>query len=344
MITCYFFQISRELGEEIDELPYKRPSRRGIVTPVNIIQPLPLQEGRSDCVTSAKANNQPPKPNIQRGLEKHTTRLITRNLLASRRIIDKYNVGDLAGILSIIEDAATIDCDVCIFPLNQHVKGRLALVEVWEAMHEAFPDGVFRASDTTINDEGELTTRFIFSGARQFNIRMSKGKSIDNRSEIGEISAPRTNDVPRIGSNTEGIDSLVSSSAAVLCVTCSTKSTKSGSCSRNSSCISLDSQESCNTSLTMVNSGTNGLESNVKIVKKPEKHKKEISDCNKSSRLLVATEVVSVSVDYSSPLIRSSDLLVDDAKIEAFEGVMVMHTNESYQINRLDYHWKAVKQ
>ena len=303
---------------------------------MNIIQPLPLQEGRSDCATTAKANNQPPKPNLQRGLEKHTTHLITRNLLASRRIIDKYNVGDLAGILSIIEDAATIDCDVCIFPLNQHVKGRLALVEVWEAMHEAFPDGVFRASDTTINDEGELTTRFIFSGARQFNIRMSKG-----RSEIGEISAPRTNDVPRIGSNTKGTDSVVSSSASVLCVTCSTKS---GSCSSNSSCISLDSQESCNTSPTMVNSGTNGLESNVKIVKKLEKHKKEISDCNKSSRLLVATEVVSVSVDYSSPLIRSSDLLVDDAKIEAFEGVMVMHTNESYQINRLDYHWKAVKQ
>lgn len=308
---------------------------------MNIIQPLPLQEGRSDCATSAKANIQPPKPNLQRGLEKHTTHLITRNLLASRRIIDKFNVGDLAGILSIIEDAATIDCDVCIFPLNQHVKGRLALVEVWEAMYEAFPDGVFRASDTTINDEGELTTRFIFSGARQFNIRMSKGRSIDNRSEIGEISAPRTIDVPRVGSNTEGIDSLVSSSASVLCVTCSTKS---GSCSRNSSCISLDSQETCNTSLTMVNNGKNGLENNVKIVKKLEKHKKENSDCNKSSRLLVATEVVSVSVDYSSPLIRSSDLLVDDAKIEAFEGVMVMHTNESYQINRLDYHWKAVKQ
>ena len=308
---------------------------------MNIIQPLPPQEGRSDCATSAKANIQPPKPNLQRGLEKHTTPLITRNLLASRRIIDKFNVGDLAGILSIIEDAATIDCDVCIFPLNQHVKGRLALVEVWEAMYEAFPDGVFRASDTTINDEGELTTRFIFSGARQFNIRMSKGRSIDNRSEIGEISVPRTNDVPRGCSNTEGIDSLVSSSASVLCVTCSTKS---GSCSRNSSCISLDSQEICNTSLTMVNSGTNGLESNVKIVKKLEKHKRENSDCHKSSRLLVATEVVSVSVDYSSPLIRSSDLLVDDAKIEAFEGVMVMHTNESYQINRLDYHWKAVKQ
>ena len=318
-----------------DDLPYKRPSRRGVVTSVNIIPPLSHQDGRLDKAKSAKGNNQPSKPNIRRGPEKYDTNFISRNLLASRRIIDKYNVGDLQGILDIIEDAATIDCDVCIFPLNQHVKGRLALVEVWEAMYEAYPDGVFRASDTTINDEGELTTRFTFTGARQFNIRMSKDKDCESRSDTSETASK--SDTSSVGSTTEGIDNLLSSSASVLCLPCSTNS---GDCNGNCSSIGLVSQESCNASVRMPNTGTNGVENNAKIVKKNERHKKEIADCNnKSCRLLVA-EAVSVSVDYSSPLIRSTDKC---AKVEAFEGVMVMHTNELYQINRLDYHWKAVE-
>lgn len=93
----------------------------------------------------------------------------TPNLLASRRIIDSFNVGDGDGIKGIIDNATTFDCDVYIFPINRHLKGRLALLDLWESMLEVFPDGVFRVSDTTINDKGELITRFIFSGARQFN-------------------------------------------------------------------------------------------------------------------------------------------------------------------------------
>lgn len=110
----------------------------------------------------------------------------TPNLLASRRIIDSFNVGDSDGIRGIIDNAITFDCDVYIFPINHHLKGRLALLDVWESMLEVFPDGVFRVSDTTINDRGELVTRFQFSGARQFNFVLGlEGGDV----EVGEITS-----------------------------------------------------------------------------------------------------------------------------------------------------------
>jgi hypothetical protein len=110
----------------------------------------------------------------------------TPNLLASRRIIDSFNIGDSDGIKGVIANSITFDCDVYISPINHHLKGRLALLDVWESMLEVFPDGVFRVSDTTINDKGELITRFHFSGARQFNFILGlEGGDV----EVGEITS-----------------------------------------------------------------------------------------------------------------------------------------------------------
>ena len=280
----------------------------------------------------------------------------TRNLLISRRIIDLFNVGDVTGIQKIIEDAVTTDCDICILPLKQHLIGRAALIDAWESMLEAFPDGVFRVSDTTINDKGELTTRFIFSGARQFNIVLGSNSENENENEnesgaeAGEIVACTTH-IPK---NSKNEKSIVSDDVSHV----------------NSDLSHVNSDVSANTCSTYVESPNNSDSRDIvrHDIVTPEQHEKDVSEhkimsksdndkgillCSKVMKksrrcipscphpLLSKSNAGSICVDYSSPLIRSSDLLVDDATVKVYEGVIVMHTNEVYQISRVDYHWKA---
>lgn len=266
------------------------------------------------------------KPTSKRGSDKFSSHVSTRNLLASRRIIDTFNGGDVAGIQSIIEDTVTEDCDVCIFPLNQHIKGRETLVDLWESMHEAFPDGVFRASDTTINDKGELTTRFVFSGARQFNIVLGKNRVSDEETEIGEITGPSTIFKRRACSYTMKTSEIDGHSKA-----------DSNSVSDYDSNNSLMSQDNLLETASLIQNDANLL---LNAAKSMKCGKKTPSECR--SPLLSAARVASIGVDYTTPLIRSADLLIDDALVvEVYEGVMVMHTNECHQICKLDYHWKS---
>ena len=265
------------------------------------------------------------KPPSRRGSDKFSNHVSTRNLLASRRIIDTFNVGDVAGIQSIIEDTVTKDCDVCIFPLNKHIKGRETLVDLWESMLEAFPDGVFRASDTTINDRGELITRFVFSGARQFNIVLGKNRATDDETEIGEITGPNTMTKQRESPCTVKTSDFDGHSRS-----------HSNSISDYDSNNSLMSQDNSMETASLIQSDADLLLNAAKSMKSV---KKDLPECGSPS--LSKARVASIGVDYATPLIRSADLLIDDALVEVYEGVMVMHTNEFYQICKLDYHWKS---
>ena len=253
---------------------------------------------------AAHSSNPPPAAGAKRNSGTFST-ASTVNLLASRRIIDTFNVGDVAGIHSIIEDAVTTDCDVYIFPVRQHLKGRAALMDLWEAMLEAFPDGVFRASDTTINDKGELITRFVFTGAKQFNIVLGRNEIVTDNTEFGEI-------VTEVNvSDSRG----ASSSAGRI----------NGTWSNDGNTMRYASADA------------------VHAVKSSKRVKRDTID-NQPPPSLRQVNAATIGVDYSIPLICSADLLLDDAMEEVYEGCMVMHTNEQYQISRLDYHWKKRSQ
>lgn len=251
-----------------------------------------------------------------------------RNLLTSRRIIDSFNVGDLAEIQKIVDDTVTLDCDVYVFPLNQRMRGRNALMDLWESMLEAFPDGVFRASDTTINDKGELTTRFIFTGAKQFNIRLGN-TSLCGR-EFGEIIP-----IDMQHSNNDGYSYCDSSSSSSSSSDIGVRS----SCSGTLKSISNDDEDAAKTDFHNSNSRI-APPINAKSAMGSRKSKKELSLNNsKTTSNIFEANMATIGVDYSVPLIRSADLLVDDALEEVYRGSMIMHTNGQYQIDRLDYHW-----
>ena len=343
LITLYE-QLCREPGEEIDELPYKRPSRR---TAVGSLHPTrqKAQTSRSTADSTSLSKNCPhdttEESRIGIPLSGHTssksnTKKVyghfsassTRNLLASRRIIDSFNVGDLAGIQGIIEHTVTSDCNVYIFPLNQHLRGRNALMDLWESMLEAFPDGVFRASDTTINDKGEVITRFIFTGAKQFHIRLGNNPNFVCGKEFGEI-------VPIENSSKHYDGNKYSDSSSGNVEDGSGRSSRAASKSTTSNEISTvitDAYHGNSSSTHDMN--TRGVGDISKV------HKDMPLLNSRASSMLFKANVATIGVDYSIPLIRSADLLLDDALDEIYEGCMIMHTNEQYQIDRLDYHWK----
>ena len=347
----------REPGEEIDELPYKRSMRRG---PSSIAhqQKSSTQSSISSRSLTAKSlgssSDENPVTGAHHALnsrkigDRCPTSENTRNLLISRRIIDLFNVGDVSGIQKIIEDAVTMDCDICILPLKQHLIGRAALIDAWESMLEAFPDGVFRVSDTTINDKGELTTRFIFSGARQFNIVLGSNSENENENESGAEAGEIITSIsenPRYPKNPKNEKSRVLNDVShVNSDVCeNTGSTyvepaNNDSDSRNHDGIIKEQHKSDISEhlISSKNDNDRGILLCSKVIKKPRRF---VPSC--PHPLLSKSNAGSICVDYSSPLIRSSDLLVDDATVKVYEGVIVMHTNEVYQISRVDYHWKA---
>lgn len=282
-----------------------------------------------------------PAPTTKKTADRCPTFESTRNLLVSRRIIDSFNVGDVTGIQKIIEDAVTIDCDICIFPLNQHLIGRAALIDAWESMLEAFPDGVFRASDTTINDKGELTTRFIFSGARQFNIILGKNSENESVIEAGEIIASVTSH--NINSGTPTVPDDASHLNSDIGVNSNPAYEECASMNDSSYHMDLTVEQQEHDELGHQLSSRNS--GDVDLLLCTSKLMKKSRRCTPLCRphpLLSKSDAGTICVDYSSPLIRSADLLMDDATVKVYEGVIVMHTNESYQTSQIDYYWKAI--
>ena len=89
-------------------------------------------------------------------------------LTASKRIINAFNSGDIEGIKDIIFDSTVVLCEVYFSSLSHVFIGKLALYSLWVSLFEAFPNGIFRTSDTVINENKQVQTNFIFSGTKIF--------------------------------------------------------------------------------------------------------------------------------------------------------------------------------
>lgn len=89
-------------------------------------------------------------------------------LTSTKRIINAYNAGDIEGIKEIIYDATVALCEIYFSSLTHVFIGKAALYSLWVSLFEAFPNGVFRTSDSVINENKQVYTKFVFSGTKIF--------------------------------------------------------------------------------------------------------------------------------------------------------------------------------
>jgi hypothetical protein len=90
-------------------------------------------------------------------------------LLATKRIITAFNSGDIEGIRDIIYESTTEHVDVYFSNLTHNVFiGKSALFSLWSSLFEAFPNGIFRTSDSVINEKKQVFTSFLFFGTKIF--------------------------------------------------------------------------------------------------------------------------------------------------------------------------------
>ena len=127
----------------MNELPYVRISKRQV---------------------RAKSNIRPPDQ-LQIAI---IHEISTERLTSTKRIINAYNAGDIEGIKGIIYDATVPLCEVYFSSLTHVFIGKAALYSLWVSLFEAFPNGVFRTSDSVINEYKQVYTKFIFSGTKIF--------------------------------------------------------------------------------------------------------------------------------------------------------------------------------
>lgn len=89
-------------------------------------------------------------------------------LLATKRIINSFNAGDIEAIREIVFDAAVENCEVYFSNLQHVFLGKLALFSLWTSLFEAYPNGIFRTSDSVINEKKQVYTSFLFFGTKIF--------------------------------------------------------------------------------------------------------------------------------------------------------------------------------
>jgi hypothetical protein len=143
-LKFYFFKLFSEDGEEIDQLPYVRLSRR--------IHPhIDNHYKNNDIAHTAAVKEISPD-----------------RLLATKRIITAFNSGDVELLRDIIYEATVDSCEVYFSSLKHVFIGKSALFSLWISLFEAFPNGIFRTSDSVINEKKQVFTSFLFFGTKIF--------------------------------------------------------------------------------------------------------------------------------------------------------------------------------
>lgn len=89
-------------------------------------------------------------------------------LLATKRIITAFNSGDIELLRDIIYETTVDTCDVYFSSLKHVFVGKAALLSLWISLFEAFPNGIFRTSDSVINEKKQVFTSFLFFGTKIF--------------------------------------------------------------------------------------------------------------------------------------------------------------------------------
>jgi hypothetical protein len=109
------------------------------------------------------------KPNSRPSAKNDPNRLVVSDnerLLLIKRFIDLYNEGDLVGCKDFLTENIPYDCYVEIASLGIVVRKLPTLFTLMDAVVNSFPDGLLLASDTTINHEAAVHTRFKFNGVQ----------------------------------------------------------------------------------------------------------------------------------------------------------------------------------
>lgn len=94
--------------------------------------------------------------------------VLPERLLATKRIINAFNAGDIETIHEIINDSVLDTCEVYFSNLQHVFVGKAALFSLWSSLFDAFPNGIFRTSDSVINEKKQVFTSFLFFGTKIF--------------------------------------------------------------------------------------------------------------------------------------------------------------------------------
>ncbi len=112
-------------------------------------------------------------------------------LLATKRIITAFNSGDIELLRDIIYETTVDTCEVYFSSLKHVFVGKSALFSLWISLFEAFPNGIFRTSDSVINEKKQVFTSFLFFGTKIFPLLID-GIPVELLSSMSSGAGPAT--------------------------------------------------------------------------------------------------------------------------------------------------------
>lgn len=141
-MLCLIDSLS-EIGEETGDLPYLRHRKRSCDGAARNIQP-------------------------DRGLKVTDP----SKLIIAKRLVDAFNMGDFDVICEVIEESCCNEVEVEMPFFQKKFIGKQSFISLWQTLLDAFPDGSFRLSDTTVDYKLQLLTKFVFAGTKVFPIEV----------------------------------------------------------------------------------------------------------------------------------------------------------------------------
>lgn len=81
-------------------------------------------------------------------------------------LMTSFNSGDMQQLCNYVSSCTSENCLLLTPSLFQELRGRTAVIHFWNLILEAFPDGLFTLSDTAVEENGFVSSKFTFSGTK----------------------------------------------------------------------------------------------------------------------------------------------------------------------------------
>lgn len=329
----------REPGEAEQDLPFRRPSLR-------------VKGGQH---TAGGGGGGEKKQHVSHKRPKEVKRHVRciEDLLLVKRLMDAFNEGSVVAIRALIESEISPTCEIHLLPLGIYLTGCGECIELMIALLDIFPNSYFCTSDTTIDDEGQVTTRFEFIGSKlfPFQVRGSvipaaapktecEGSSMDDPDEpaaaVGHhLKRVKSTQVPTIDPSSPLFTLCMAASHA----TQSVNSSSSSSASSSSSLSTLTTPYSLSTGTIEIGTGwgvgsedaTSGARDSGEGVGR--------SELVRGKKPTAAAAAAVVMVDHENPLYSSQRLLQLRPKEDHIAGVIVISLSQDGHVIKVVTSW-----
>lgn len=254
-------------------------------------------------------------------------------------LLSVFHSGDDAQLTNYVQNVTCENCLLLTPSLFQELRGRNAVVHFWHLILEAFPDGLFKLSETTVEDNNFVSSKFTFTGTKVSSLpsdaMIDRWKLFVAKSSLSLASRNFPSSSSSIDSSSYNVSSSSMKLDKVLLNTASDPYPPPQSSSLLSLSSSLSSQSQLHAhAATAVSSTSSSSSTSLHI---PDNTHSIIDNSYSNSNS--AIHVIDEKIDKSNSLLTS--ITKDKFPNIAMSGYLAITLDTNKKVNRFIFVWNS---